>query len=336
MPVSTIGDMRQYFMTSRANYSLKTDMQTLVEELTTGEKSDLTAHLGTNQTKLNSIDRQLEMLGTYAQSSTGLSQLLSTMQIALDGVDGQRSATSDALLTVNSGSSLSQIENVSNIALSGFETTVSALNTRYGDRSLFGGNDVDTNPLASSDVMMEDIRLAVSGLTTEADISSALDTWFDDPAGGFHTLGYQGDETGTMTRPVGANQTIDVDARADDPSIRDTMKAMALGALAGDTSLSLDLDTRRSMQKQAGDDLLTVASPLVDLQARLGYAEGQVEEASVRISAQQSSYGIARNDLVSADPFETATRLQSVQLQLETQYTLTARLSRLSLMEYLR
>ncbi|MCF2905978.1 hypothetical protein L0666_13340 [Octadecabacter sp. CECT 8868] len=336
MPVSTVGDMRQYFMTSRANLSLKNDMQTLVEELTTGEKSDLTAHLGADQTKLNSIDRQLEMLETYAQSSTSVSQLLSTMQIALDGIDGQRSAISDALLTVNSGSSMSQIENVSSISLSGFEMTVNTLNTRFGDRSIFGGNDVDSNPMSDPKLMMEDIRLAVSGLTTQADIQAALDTWFDDPIGGFQTFGYQGDQTGTMTRPVGSNQTINVDARADDPSLRDTMKAMALGALAGDTSLSLDLDTRRAMQKQAGDELLTAASPLVNLQARIGYAEGQVEEASVRISAQQSSYGIARNDLVLADPFETATRLQAVQQQLETQYTLTARLSRLSLMEYLR
>ena len=114
------------------------------------------------------------------------------------------------------------------------------------------------------------------------------------------------------------------------------MKALAKGALAADSNLTLSLDTRRSLQQTAGVDLLSTASPIANLQARLGHAEQQVEQASVRISAQQSSYGIARNDLVSADPYETATRLQAVQQQLETQYTLTARLSRLSLTEYLR
>jgi len=39
---------------------------------------------------------------------------------------------------------------------------------------------------------------------------------------------------------------------------------------------------------------------------------------------------------VNADPFETASTLQAVQLQLETHYAMTARLSRLSLAEYLR
>ena len=201
---------------------------------------------------------------------------------------------------------------------------------------MFGGNDLNTAPMADPDVMLDELRLAVAGLTTAADIETAIDTWFDAPAGGFETTGYLGDETGVMTRTIDATQSVDVDVRADDQVLRDTLKALAKGALAADATLTIDIDTRQALQQQAGVDLLTVAAPMANLQARLGYAEGQVEEASVRIAAQQSSYGIARNDLVSADPFETAIRLQAVQQQLETQYTLTARLSRLSLTEYLR
>ena len=336
MSFSTIGDMRQFFLTSQANLSLKTDLQTLVQELTSGEKSDLTAHLAANQTKLNSFDRQLEMLSRFAESNTDTGQLLSTMQLALDGVEGQRAASSAALLTVTSASSLSQIENAGGISLASFRATTQTLNMRFGDRSMFGGNDLNTNPMGDPDDMLDDLKLAVAGLTTSSEIEAAIDTWFDAPAGGFETLGYLGDDTGVMTRSIDSNQTVNVDVRADDQVIRDTLKALAKGALAADGSLGINLDTRQALQQQAGVDLLTVAAPMANLQARLGYAEGQVEEASVRIAAQQSSYGIARNELVTADPFETATRLQAVQQQLETQYTLTARLSRLSLTEYLR
>lgn len=336
MPISNIGDMRQHFLTSQANLVLKTDLQTLVQELTSGEKSDLTAHLGASQTKLTSLDRQLEILGRFAQSNTDTGQLLSNMQLALDRIEGQRATASAALLTVTTASSISQVENTGQIAMSGFETTARTLNMRFGDRSMFGGNDLDTSPMADPDDMMVELRLATAGLTTAGDIRTAINTWFDAPAGGFETLGYQGDAGGTMTRMIDENQSIDVDVRADDQTLRDTLKALALGALASDSSLVIDIDTRRAMQRQAGENLLSVGAPLTNLQARLGYAEGQVEEASVRISAQQSSYGIARNEMVSADPFETATLLQAVQQQLETQYTLTARLSRLSLTEYLR
>ena len=336
MPFSTIGDMRQHFLTSRANLSLKTDLQTLVQELTSGEKSDLTAHLGASQTKLNGIDRQLEMLSSFTQSNTDTGQLLSTMQLALDGVDDQRATSSAALLAVTAASSSSQVENAGAISLASFRTTVQTLNTRFGDRSMFGGNDLSSNPMGDPDDILDALRVAVGGLTSTTDIEAAIDTWFDTPAGGFETTGYLGDDTGVIVRSIDANQSVSVDVRADDQTLRDTLKALAKGALAADSNLTLSLDTRRSLQQTAGVDLLSTASPIANLQARLGHAEQQVEQASVRISAQQSSYGIARNDLVSADPYETATRLQAVQQQLETQYTLTARLSRLSLTEYLR
>jgi flagellar hook-associated protein 3 FlgL len=45
---------------------------------------------------------------------------------------------------------------------------------------------------------------------------------------------------------------------------------------------------------------------------------------------------MARSDIVSVDPFEVATELQNLQVQLETIYTITARLSGLSLTKYLR
>lgn len=336
MSISMIGDLSQHFLTSRHNTALKTDLNTLVEELTTGQASDLTAHLGASQTKLAGLDRQLQMLGQFSQSNTETGQLLSTMQSALGNIEQHRATTSSALLTINESSSPSQISNAGLAARSGFEAVVQSLNMRSGDRSMFGGNDLDASPLLPANDMLGALQLAVTGLTEAADIEIAINTWFDASGGGFETDGYQGDTTGFMQRQIDGNQTVEIGFRADDKSIRDILKAFALGAIAGDTSITLSADTRRTLQRQSGEDLLSVAAPLTGAQARLGYAEGQVEEAAVRNSAKESSYGIARNDLASVNPFDTAIRLQAVQLQLETHYTLTARLSRLSLTEYLR
>ena len=336
MSLSTVGDMRQFFMTTRQNFAVKTDLNTLVEELTTGQVSDLTAHLGSGQSNLAGLDRTLEMLGRYAEVNADTGQLLSTMQTVMDGVEQNRSEVSAALLTIDSGSDASRIANAAQVAQLNFEATVNALNTRYGGRALFGGNDLEQSPMAPPDALLDDLRTSLAGLTSPVDISVAIDTWFDAPGGGFETVGYLGDPNGKQSRSIDSNLSADIDLRADDPAIRDTLKAFAKGALAGDETLFLSTSTRQTLQRGAGESLLSAASLLAGSQARIGYVEGQVEEASVRISAQQSSYGIARNDLVSADPFETATRLQAVQTQLETQYTLTARLSRLSLTEYLR
>jgi flagellar hook-associated protein 3 FlgL len=336
MAVSTIGDMRQQFLTTRHNTAMKNELNTLAQELTTGEVADITSHLGGAQTTLAGVDRQLQMLGQFSQANAETGHLLSVMQTALAGLDSHRETASSTLLMIGASSTPSQISVASSIAASSFEATVQTLNLRSGDRAMFGGNDLDGNPLVNGDDMLATLRAQVTGLTTTSDIDAAIDTWFDAPGGGFETDGYQGDPNGYLNRATAANQTVEIGVRADDQAIRDTLKSLAKGALAGDTTLSLDINTQRELQMKAGVGLLSSASSMAGVQARLGYAQAQVEEAAVRTSAQESSYGIMRNNLVSADPFETATRLQSIQLQLETHYTLTARLSRLSLTEYLR
>ncbi|MCW1949927.1 MAG: flagellin [Octadecabacter sp.] len=336
MAISMIGDMRQHFSTSRHNTSLKNELNTLVQELTSGEKNDLTSHLGGDQTTLAGLDRQLQLLGQFAQSNIETGQFLSMMQTALTGVENNRETASSTLLSINTSSTASQIENAAEVARGSFEAIVQTLNVRSGDRAMFGGNSFGSNPLADPATMMTALQTAVAGLTSATDVNAAVDAWFDTPAGGFETDGYLGDTTGYISRSSGAEQTVEIGVRADDQAIRDTLKALAKGALAGVPSLSLGHETRQSLQEQVGVDLLTQASALTGLRARIGHAEQRVEQATAQLSAQTSSFSIARNELVAADPFETATRLQSVQLQLETHYTLTARLSRLSLTEYLR
>lgn len=331
-----VGDMRQHLLSTRHNTFLKNELNTLVQELTSGTKTDLTSHLGGDQTNLAGLDRQLQILGKFEQSNAETGQFLSMMQSALSGIHNQRETASTALLTINHSSSMSQIENVADVARSSFKATVQTLNLRSGDRAMFGGNDLESNPLADPEIMMTALQNAVAGLTSETDVDTAIDAWFDSPGGGFETVGYIGDSTGYLSRLSGVGQTVEIGVRADDQPIRDTLKALAKGALSGDPILNLGAEARKNLQEQAGVDLLTQASEITGLQARIGYAEQQIEQATVQISTQTSSYRIARNELVSADPFETASRLQSVQLQLETHYTLTARLSSLSLTEYLR
>ncbi|MFU8825328.1 MAG: hypothetical protein ACNA7N_13905, partial [Yoonia sp.] len=70
----------------------------------------------------------------------------------------------------------------------------------------------------------------------------------------------------------------------------------------------------------------------------LGPSRKQISRRQVTVpemSAQETGFRMAVNDLISADPFDTATRLQSVQLQLETHYTVVGRMSQLSLLRFI-
>ena len=336
MPIQTIGDLRQHFFNVHSTSRIKTELNTLVQELSTGEKADLPTYLGAGQTALTSVDRQLDLLDQFARSNMETAQMLSTMQIALGAAETQRAKASDAMVRIDLTSPESEITAASRTSEQAFNATVEALNTRYADKAVFGGIDLTTPPLAPANDIMDALRIVVTGATSADDVSLLIDDWFDTPGGGFETVAVLSEGSGVMTRPTDQGQEIEIEVAADDQAVRDLLKAYAKGALSTDNAVPLAEGEAQKLLRSAGVELLSASVSLTDMQAQLGYAEGEVAETAARIAAQEATYGMARNDLVSADPFETAARLESVQSQLETHYLVTARLSRLSLTEYLR
>ena len=83
-------------------------------------------------------------------------------------------------------------------------------------------------------------------------------------------------------------------------------------------------------------NLFEASTGVITVRGEVGVLENRLETARTRNSVETDTLAMARAEMVGADPFETATRLQMVQTQLDTFYTLTARLSQLNLTGYLR
>lgn len=336
MSLPTLGDARQHFLTARHNVQLKTSLAEKVAELSTGMASDLTAHVDGNRSRLAGIERSLERVDAFAASNSRMGQMLSTMQTVLEGVDSHRQSAADALLLTTAQATTQDLDLASDAAWNALDSTIGLMNTRLGDNALFGGIDTQGNPLAEADTMIADILPSLAGLSSSTDISAAIDDWFNTPNGGFEMLGYQGDDGPPASRAISDTQSVAISARADDQAMRATLSALVKGAIADDPALNLTTAERQNLQSEAGVALVSAANNLASMQASLGYVEADVDAARVHNQAQSSSLSIARNDIVTVDPFQTATELEQIQIQLETHYTLTARLSRLSLTEYLR
>ncbi len=69
--------------------------------------------------------------------------------------------------------------------------------------------------------------------------------------------------------------------------------------------------------------------------ARVGTTQAQISAAITRNGAEQSALEIAQAGIVSADPYDAATRLEDLQTRIEALYLITARVSRLSLADYI-
>lgn len=335
MPNMTLGDMSLSFQNARQTSEIKTRLQTLAQELSTGKVADITSHLGGDTNRLSSIDTEIAVLDSYAIAGADLDRFLTQQSLVLNATNDVRQSLASEFISITTGATEYAIDDGAARGRSNFNTLVANINTSFGDRSLFAGTAMDGPTLASADIMVADIVATIGGATTEAAISAAIETWFDDPAGGYATVGYLGDTGAAPTRKIGANDTVELAGRADDPAIRDVLKGAAYAAVVDALSGTLNMAAKSALIQQSGLILNESASGLIRLTSDVGATAARVEEVNVGQAAQRTAFAIARNDLTVADPYETATALQDVQRQLEMQFTMTARLSGLSLVNYI-
>ncbi|WP_136636002.1 flagellin [Pseudooceanicola onchidii] len=334
MSINTIGDLAQSYLLRRQNGDLKAQMGTLIEELSSGRTSDVARHLSGSYSYLADVERNLSLLEGYDSATNEARLFTDTMQNALEGFQKVASDLGLDLITASQSNMAPIITAISDRAAGDLDVMLSKLNTNIGGRFLFSGIDTDVAPVTNADTMLTALRTELAGATDLADIQTRLDTWFG-PGGGFETVTYQGSTTSLAPFALGRGETVDLDLRADDASTRALLKHTALAALAADDVLVFPADLRQQMIDAAGKGLSFEQSGVTQIRADLGYAQSRIEESATRISAERTSFQTARTELLAVDPYETVTRLEDVQFQLEGLYTITARLSRLSLTDYL-
>ena len=140
MPVVSIGDMSQQFMSLKNGGAIKSDLARLGQELSTGKVADITAQLGGDPRQFSGIVYSLNVLDAYQVAANETMTVLDQMQIVLGRVDQSRSDTADALLLVSGQSQAQQINQAGDIARLAFDDMVNSLNGQFADRRLFGDN----------------------------------------------------------------------------------------------------------------------------------------------------------------------------------------------------
>ncbi len=335
MNFQTLGDLAQTIRMGRQHTQLKQQMERLSSELSTGRTADVTGQLSGNFGHLADIEHDLTVLERYKISATAADITSGAMQIALETIataSGDLGRTASIAGTTSGGLTLDVIGHQGRTTL---ETVIGALNTEVGGRSLFSGTAIDATPLADADTLLTEIHSTLTGASSAADVRAALDLFFDAPGGGFETLIYQGGDAYLSPYQLGDGQSVQLEIRADDTAMRGVLKHAVMAALVNDPALALSAGEQTALAQHSGEALLVTQDQVTGLRATLGHAQARVDQSAVRISAEMSSLAMARNNLLSVDGFQTATELENVQSQLEMLYTLTARASRLNLVNFL-
>lgn len=331
------GDLSRSLLLRRQTNDLKTALVRQSQEMTTGRLADPKRSLRGDVTALAALERSQATLRAYASAASECATFAEGQQSVLQRLSEEAQTTTVQLLSLGPGTEQPP-ELITAVAVAGrgaFETAVQALNTQLADRSLFAGAGTDGPALAPAEDILAALQADVAGITSPAALEAAVVDWFG-PGGGFETVGLLAHATSAGPVSVSPDDRVALTVTAAREELRPLLSGLALTALVADGPAGATTDQRIDTLKRAGDRLFTGQPALVGLAGELGGTQARIARAQTRVESEIAALDVARTDLIGVDPFEAATKLEDTRGRIEALFTVTARLQRLTLTEFLR
>lgn len=336
MFVTAAGDLARSLMLRRQSAELKTALSRSAEELTTGRVARPFAHLGGNVGPLAAIERDRQRLAAHATAGAELALQAAGQQAVLARISDEVAAASGQFLALGEAAPGAAVGAVARIGRGAFEGVLSALNGRVADRSLFAGAATDRAAVAPAAAVIDAMMAEVGGATTVEELETAVAAWFAPPDGGFDAVGYTGSDLPLGPVMLGPGDSVTSGVTAARAELRPALAGLAMAAAIDAGALGGDPAARARALERAGVRLAEGLPPLAALAGEVGAIEARAEAAATRGAAEAAALDLARADLIGVDPYEAAARLEDVRGRIEALFTITARLQRLSLTEFLR
>lgn len=335
MSISSLGDLAMAFALRQRSTEVKTEIQKLNLELASGAAADISDHLGGSYARLSSVERDIRVLDGYSVSISEAENYTDMVQLRLGQIADLSTDFMGKLLASDASNGTGAQTVLADEARLNFSTVIETLNSQSAGRNLFSGEDSNTPTFVDPDLILAELQNVVSTALTPSDAQLAIETWFDDPAG-FEAFAYTGSANALAPFKMSDTVSVGADVRGTDPALKEVMKALAFVAVSDDATLGFSPQERSNLIQTAGLGLVNAQQQVVGTQARVGIAQEQIEGWMLRNETERVGMESARNSLLAVDPYETATRLEAAQFQLESLYTVTVRLSNMSLVNYLR
>jgi len=316
-------------MLQRLAIETRNKLDTAGEEMTSGLNSSRYEATGGNLTRLFALERSLDRNGVFTATISLTETRLDVMQTALGNILSPIEDLSvDMSAAVGIGDQAAALTHA-RTARQAFANTVSSLNSQVAGQSLFAGTATDRPALANADAMLADLDTLAQGSATAADAIAAIDAYFAKPAGAFYTTGYTGSADDLTPVDIGEGTRLDYGVRADQDELVAVLRSQAMAAVVAGGAFNGDADAQMALIGEAAASMLSAKEGVLDLRSSVGTRQEALETAKAQRTAERETLDLARNTIVATDPLEAASNFDALENQLNTIYTVTARLSSL-------
>ncbi len=325
-------DLVSFARLSRAIADIKSRADVARSESVTGRREDVTAATNGDVGSAHRLKKAVADAQSFQELLLVSKIRAERTQTSLGAVGGEAVRIGTDILSATGRGDSYALTTLAAEARAAVFNIFSSLNVSEGGRALFSGDASDRLPFGDPEQLLSDVETIVAGATDTADAQAQLDTYFNDPAGGFATNIYLGGDNKVAPVEIAPGVRIDVSATAADQPIKNLLKGLVGIAVQSAASFA---DSTDFIENSAAISL-DADGDITELRGVIGVGEAQIATAITRYETEETILTSLFNQKTGRDQFEAASELQLLETQLEASYLLTARLARLSITNFLR
>ncbi|WP_082733929.1 flagellar hook-associated family protein [Polycladidibacter hongkongensis] len=307
---------------------------------------ELGAHMGTNV----SLHREYTYMEALKTSNSQTAMRLDVLNTSYEAV--QKSAKNFNANLVGLRDQKTAITSLSQLAETELDSLISQLNTTVGGVSVFGGQNTDPGVVRKlndpANTAKGDIETAfqakfgfpVTDKTsianiTPADLKDFIDNQFSAEFNGTNWAAKWSSATDQkMTATLSDGVTIDSSASANQQGFRDLAAGYTMLTMFGESGLGKD--ATKQLIESAMAKIQAGHTKIIEAEAQNGAYINRVKAAVSDIDAKMGVVNKRINKMENVDMAQIALELNDVQTQLQANYQITSRISKLSILNYLR
>ncbi len=331
---------------------LQSQLTTASSESSTGLLADIGLTLGANTGQDISLHQQMADLAAISSSNSLVASQLDTASNALTTMQASTQSIMASLVTAEASTpgsgAATALQQSAAGALSSF---TSMMNAESGGQYVFGGINTGVAPMSAY------AQTPASAAQTAVD--TAFQTYFGFPitsssvstitgtqmtnflngpyaalfSGSNWTSNWSSASSTALTNRISVNDTTATSISANQSAFQDT--AQALTMVSEFAGLNLSSDAYSALLTTANSVTNSANNGLIQAGATVGEMQNQVTQANSAISLQQNLLTTQINANEDVNSYQVATQVSNISTQLQTAYSLTAQIHKLSLVNFL-
>jgi len=348
MTISTISTASLTSVLSQSVSSLQTQLANAELELSTGQDADVGLTLGFTAGQTISLQGQQSYLQTLTTTNNTAATRLSNTQTILSNMQSTAEDFLNSLIENDGSSATSSAMQTS--ATGDLQSMIANLNSQLNGSYIFAGTNTANAPItdyfASGSANAAAVNSAIttafpsypdlSGVS-ESDMTNFLNTQFDSLfSGNWSTAsgsGWSSASDTPLTSQVSATNKQNTSVSANQTAFRQLAEAYTMVSSLGNQNLSAS--AYQAVVTKAQSLVSSAITGLTDIQTDTGFVQSEITSSNNQMSAQMTVFSTQIDNLESADAYDAATKVNNLQTQIETAYSLTNQLRQLSLVNYI-